>query len=309
MKIKDLTNKRFGNLRVIRLSCTKRGRGAIWLCVCDCGNERLVDSQSLSNGLTTCCKPCTNRKTSERTKSKLLGKRFGRLVVVEEMKERSKFRSVVWKCICDCGEIVHVPTSRLTGGKTKSCGCLKRDLSKVRLPIDITGQRFGKLVTIKRVDVPDKGIMWECICDCGGLKFAYCGELRCGDTKSCGCLNNTKPEGEASRLVYFHRYKRNALKRGFSFEITFNQYIDIISCNCSYCGRRPGYHRHTNCNGGFIGNGLDRIDNSRGYTIENIAACCTTCNRAKKDMSAEEFFVWLKRLYYMQIKKTGGIIS
>ena len=53
----------------------------------------------------------------------LSGKRFGRLVAIEKVCNKGK--KVVWKCKCDCGNIVNVLTTNLTCGKTKSCGCFK----------------------------------------------------------------------------------------------------------------------------------------------------------------------------------------
>jgi hypothetical protein len=54
----------------------------------------------------------------------LAGKRFGRLTVLNDTGNR-KNRKVLWKCLCDCGKVVSVRSVQLTGGKTKSCGCLK----------------------------------------------------------------------------------------------------------------------------------------------------------------------------------------
>lgn len=58
----------------------------------------------------------------------LVGQRFGRLVVLEKEKQdipNTKRTCVWWRCECDCGNIVIVPTTRLVTGVTKSCGCYK----------------------------------------------------------------------------------------------------------------------------------------------------------------------------------------
>jgi len=52
----------------------------------------------------------------------LTGKRFGRLVVLEES-DRRDWGHVVWKCRCDCGKISIVDGGFLRRGMTKSCGC------------------------------------------------------------------------------------------------------------------------------------------------------------------------------------------
>ncbi len=66
------------------------------------------------------------RKKTGRPRSDLLGQRFGRLVVEAIDTEKTKDRWL-WLCRCDCGATVKVGTGNLRGGKTKSCGCWKRD--------------------------------------------------------------------------------------------------------------------------------------------------------------------------------------
>lgn len=55
--------------------------------------------------------------------------------------------------------------------------------------IDLTGQRFGKIVVIGPAGVPTQtgGFVWRCRCDCGNETSVPSGHLRCGATKSCGC--------------------------------------------------------------------------------------------------------------------------
>ena len=55
--------------------------------------------------------------------------------------------------------------------------------------VDLTGQRFGRLTVIKRVENNGKKVMWLCRCDCGNETTVFSGCLRAGHTKSCGCLN------------------------------------------------------------------------------------------------------------------------
>lgn len=56
----------------------------------------------------------------------LVGKRFGRLVVLEDVGSVKNQR--MWRCQCDCGNEKIVPTSYLTSGDTQSCGCLHHDI-------------------------------------------------------------------------------------------------------------------------------------------------------------------------------------
>ena len=59
------------------------------------------------------------------------GQRFGRLTVIEKTDER-KNHCVVWKCQCDCGNITYVGGDLLRSGKTRSCGCLAREITSER---------------------------------------------------------------------------------------------------------------------------------------------------------------------------------
>lgn len=69
----------------------------------------------------------------------LTRQRFGRLTVVWDAGSRTYGGTTrgFWVCRCDCGEVLELPTGSLTGGGTKSCGCLVRDAKKRR---DATGK-------------------------------------------------------------------------------------------------------------------------------------------------------------------------
>lgn len=63
----------------------------------------------------------------------LVGKRFGRLVVIAKQREqRTKYRSWKWLCVCDCGNTIILGAKALTQGRKKSCGCLNKDNGRKR---------------------------------------------------------------------------------------------------------------------------------------------------------------------------------
>lgn len=69
-----------------------------------------------------------------------------------------------------------------------------------RKPMDIAGQRFGKLTAEKYVPNTKKGSYWLCSCDCGNSVVISLDNLKKGNTKSCGCLSKKgKPYGERPR--------------------------------------------------------------------------------------------------------------
>lgn len=65
------------------------------------------------------------------SKIDLLGRRFGRLIVIE-FAGRTRHGSSYWNCLCDCGNTSRVIRYNLITGTTKSCGCLKRELTSIR---------------------------------------------------------------------------------------------------------------------------------------------------------------------------------
>lgn len=133
-------------------------------------------------------------------KRDLTGQRFGRLTVIcrgeDYIYPGSKKKRVRWFCKCDCGGTALVQTGALLRGRSQSCGCLAKELASIRgksngakRAIDISGQRFGRLVAVNRVrSEKGNGVIWECQCDCGNTTFAATKELRNGHKSSCGCL-------------------------------------------------------------------------------------------------------------------------
>lgn len=57
----------------------------------------------------------------------LSGKRFGRLVALEPV-GTSKHHRVIWRCKCDCGGVKDVESNSLVQGRTKSCGCISKEI-------------------------------------------------------------------------------------------------------------------------------------------------------------------------------------
>lgn len=121
----DLSGQKFGRLTVLYPTEGQNGKGMHWHCKCECGNEIDVIAGSLTSGNTKSC-GCLKKENAYFTQLKLnlVGQRFGKLLVIEETKER-QYEKVVWKCQCDCGNIVYLNTTRLRQGNDISCGCQK----------------------------------------------------------------------------------------------------------------------------------------------------------------------------------------
>lgn len=73
--------------------------------------------------------------------------------------------------------------------------------------IDLTGQRFGRLVVLERVENKGCGApRWLCRCDCKKKVVVNGSNLRSGRTKSCGCLKRELVT--ESNLTHGQRYSR-----------------------------------------------------------------------------------------------------
>lgn len=115
---RDLTGQRFGKLVCIEPTNQRGANGSIiWRCKCDCGSECLALGSQLTQGYKKSC-GCV----SHPARKAYVGKRFGRLVVLEYAGKQAGMHR--WQCKCDCGNETIVGQTLLQNGKTKSCGCL-----------------------------------------------------------------------------------------------------------------------------------------------------------------------------------------
>lgn len=118
----------------------------------------------------------------------IIGEQYGRLTVLKEVEQIGYERRFLCKCICGNEKIVGM--SQLRTGKTKSCGCLNKEITSQKNTRDLTGKRFGKLTVIgrsKEKHQTQTKAIWQCKCDCGNTLDVLSTYLTSGDTTSCGC--------------------------------------------------------------------------------------------------------------------------
>lgn len=191
---------------------------------------------------------------------------------------------------------------------------------------DLTGQKFGRLTVIKDVGRDKWGsVRWECVCECGGVVTVPRYKLWSGYTKSCGCLNKDSIQIGAKKTeqnYFLSQLKYNAKKRGYPVTASDEELLRLAENNCAYCGVPPKRHdgakrknkgksKHKGYNTDpsyydaepWYANGIDRVDNSRGYEPGNIVACCETCNRAKLEKSAADFIAHCRMVVEHQLTK------
>lgn len=147
--------------------------------------------------------------------------------------------------------------------------------------IDLTGQRFGRLVANHRSANDRKHSTWYCKCDCGNEKIVRTSDLRSGHTQSCGCLHkeivsatleqkvNATTHGKTKTRIYriwagmksrcynterkcFPNYGGRGITVCEEWKEDFQKFYDWAMAN--------GYSNDLT---------LDRIDNNKGYSPEN----------------------------------------
>ena len=169
--------------------------------------------------------------------------------------------------------------------------------------LDLSGNKYGKLTVMWSTGY--KGNQnyqqraWLCQCECGKEHEVLGISLKAGDTKSCGCQPHgyrTNPETIIRRC--FEQYQRNAIARNFVFELDMETFITITQGKCFYCNKLPTNPFKWSGRGAiYLCNGIDRVDNTKGYTLQNSVPCCKTCNRIKSNMTLDHFKEWVNRVH------------
>ncbi len=159
----------------------------------------------------------------------LSGKKFGRLTVLSMLVKNGRGFA---KCLCDCGTESVVRSDQLKSGDVCSCGCLKAEYWRARLSLDLTGQRFNRLIVLRMVGTnKHRQTRCEVLCDCGNIKVVQSGGLVNGTTNSCGCYHKDRV-GQATRLdITGMRYGKLSVLRMAGVNKR-NKSICEVLCDC-----------------------------------------------------------------------------
>lgn len=165
-----------------------------------------------------------------------------------------------------------------------------------------TGNKYHKLTAIK----PSKrktfagNYYWWFECDCGNIKEILPSNIikKKGCIKSCGCLLKSKQHRNGILHQLMWDYKIGAKKRGLEYLLTEKQFVNLISKPCKYCGTLPSQIRKQK-NRQLVYNGIDRADNTKGYTLDNCVSCCKVCNYMKRNFTEEQFLNHIKKILTM----------
>jgi len=186
--------------------------------------------------------------------------------------------------------------------------------------LDRTNMRYGRLLVIKHAGKDKRNKhLWLCQCDCGNKKVVVADNLSSGKSKSCGCLKaeflakkgnqwGLYEDREIALLkVQYSHLKRRNKNMGFVNVFDFETFTRLSKGSCKYCGLEYSKEIEDRLNESKKSkrlsdhilkcNGIDRVDNKKGYVKDNCVSCCKYCNFAKHTMTEDEFYKWIKKVY------------
>jgi hypothetical protein len=182
-------------------------------------------------------------------------------------------------------------------------------------PTDLTGKKFG-ILTVRCYSRPgksgDRSAIWWCDCECGGVKEVASHRLNRGMTTSCGCRSSggrTHHKYEGGRYISKTRWGgivHGASVRGIPLEVTLAEVEELLvkqGFRCALTGllitlpeSGKDIKRRTSTAS------LDRIDSSKGYTLDNVQWVHKCVNYMKGKMDEGEFVEMCKAV----AKNRGG---
>ena len=174
-KFIDITGQVFGEWTVISYAGNRK-----WNCRCSCGNERVVESKRLRDGISASCGHATNAFKD------ITGQQFGDWKVISYAGNKK------WNCECKCGNKGVIEGSKLRNGEAIRCqSCAGRAHA-----IDLTGKRFGDWLVIEYCK--DRPEYWrcQCQCGCGTVRDVHGYSLRTGRSTGCGNRGKTAEQLE-----------------------------------------------------------------------------------------------------------------
>ncbi len=237
----------------------------------------------------------------------IVGDKISNLIIIE------KIKNTHYKAKCNCGfeKIYHFRTLKryIKDGKEHTCPECK--FTKIK---DYVGKKFGSITILKLLRKRDhkKRPIYLGQCDCGRKqKINYQSVVSAGFNRSklnCNCEHSIKKKyfNSKERCVgsIYSTYKKSARERSYDFKLTLKQLSKLIKNTCHYCGTEPNTTLILNKKAVCMYNGIDRMDSTKGYCLDNCVTCCENCNRAKMTLSYKEFLRLIEKIYLHRLCKT-----
>ncbi len=206
-KNKHLIGMQINNWTILDIVVYENKHHTYALAQCNCGTIKEVRLSYITNNKMKDC-GCGHqnrlRETIIKKYEHLINTKINGWTILEIIPPNEKHDSTFAMCKCQCGTIKEVKLSYVTCGKSKDCGCGRKEVLREVFTKNLVGQRFGKLVALEMLDEKSVSgkIMYRCKCDCGNEVHVVGNSLTTYHTMSCGCL-----------VSYWNMYIKQFLER------------------------------------------------------------------------------------------------
>jgi len=164
--------------------------------------------------------------------------------------------------------------------------------------LQLKGKKFNKLTVEEFVGFHESGqALWKCKCECGKYKICKGTSLNKKKIQSCGCLRKTRSYEEIPCHVFsniiMHAKHRKIIcevspKETWEIFLKQNRKCAISGVELKFGNKYKGIETTAS---------LDRIDSSRGYTLDNVQWVHKRINSMKSDDKQDDFLNWIKIIY------------
>jgi hypothetical protein len=201
----------------------------------------------------------------------------------------------------DCGYIKKITKGDFTNNYKPAITCKQCNLTKNRLAFVGFENSIYKVLSFDHEK--NKSLYYKCRCKkCGNESIVRKDNITKKDLKCCiNCKGNgVVPSAQSPINAYRYHYKNGAKSRGFDWKLSDSEFDTIIKQPCHYCGALPkpiqSLKRYTHVEEEICVNGIDRIDSTKSYIIDNCVPCCAMCNRMKSDYNLTDFITHVRKI-------------
>lgn len=169
------------------------------------------------------------------------------------------------------------------------------------MKIDYTGQIIGKykVLSFDKTILPHYHTYYNVQCiEHGTIKSVRVYDIIKRSGNYCRC-KDFKSSKDICLDQLYQRYKYGSSKRHnktLEFNLEKEYFIKLVQSNCFYCDKVPKQKITVNKKHSYLYNGIDRLNNTKGYEKNNVVACCWDCNQMKSNLNFNEFIEIINKI-------------